>query len=275
MRNIIQTFFVLFASIAAMVSCRKSADDGTNAAFKLSYGDSLFYLKNQPADNLIKPLFTKSGSYTSYPKGLSINEITGEINIAASETGLRYRISFTASTGEVYTTHILIAGINYLDRFYNLSQHDSIAYPIYNADPSRTVPSGNYDVNNQANQKGLAVNRATGAINLKQCIRNGLFGSTPRSDEWEDIDIPYQTNDNSGNSLNKIQIIIYYYDTINEVPNDVMNIVQAHLPMVLGANHQPIPTDPLTARMSQQFKNGLSPALLGKPRPPCVIIIGH
>jgi hypothetical protein len=260
-------FLLVFIGLSA---CKKnsSPDAPGNQVYKLSYGDSVLYLRNSATDYMVSPMISKTGSYESFPKGLSINPSTGVINVSQSETGMRYKITFTATTGEVYTTNLLLAGINYLDKYYNLSQGDSIAYPIYNGDPSISVPSGNYDVGGDANDKGLAVHAANGQINLKQCVRNGLFGNTPRSDEWEDITIRYTTNDGS-NAVNSIGIIIYYYNTINDVPDNVKDIVQAHQGMVLGTDYKPIASSPLT------LKNGLSPALLAKPRPPCVIIVGH
>jgi hypothetical protein len=265
------SLFVFVAMIFGITSCKKnsSPDAPANQAYKFNYGDSVLYLHNSATDYIVAPAISKAGTYDAFPKGLSINATTGAINVSQSETGMRYQVRFTATTGEVYSTNLLIAGINYLDKYYNLSQGDSIAYPIYNGDPSRRLPTGNYDVGRDANHKGVAVHSANGQINLMQCLRNGLFGNTPKTNEWEDITIRYTTNDGSGTTVNSIGIIIYYYNTVNDVPEDVKDIVQAHQGMVLGTDYKPIVSSPLTQ------KNGLSPALLAKPRPPCVIIVGH
>jgi len=263
-------FHLILIVTLVVTACSKnsSPDAPTNQAYKFTYGDSVLYLRNSATDYIVSPTISKPGSYESFPKGLSINASTGAINVSQSETGMRYKITFTATTGEVYTTNLLIAGINYLDKYYFLSQGDSIAFPIYNGDPTRSIPTGNYDVGGDANHRGLAVHSANGQINLMQCIRNGLFGNLPKTDEWEDITIRYTSNDGS-NAVNSIGIIIYYYDRLSDVPENVKDIVQAHQGMVLGTDYKPIVSSPLTQ------KNGLSPALLGKPRPPCVIIVGH
>src|SRR5690242_1489234 len=90
---------VLFFCFAVLVSCSKNNEAGSvDNFYKLSYGDSVFYVNSQPA-NIINPVNAPQGTYYSIPKGLEIDPNTGSINISASEAGLRYKVTFTSTTG--------------------------------------------------------------------------------------------------------------------------------------------------------------------------------
>jgi hypothetical protein len=251
-------------------SCKKNSTDGTITENnkRISYGDSVFYLKNQSADYIVTPTNQLSGSFSAYPEGLDLNTTTGAINVNESESGLRYKVRFTSASGSFTdSTFIIISGIDYLDRFYNLSQNDSILKPVYNADPSKALPSGTYGLS--GNSK-LAINSANGQINLKKTIQNGLFSDDPQNDEWRKIKLDYKSNDNSGNAKNEIEIIIYVYNTINDVPSNVSSLMRAHQPMVFGINQSNIPVTYAAPDLS--VNNVVS---LSKPRPPCIVVILH
>lgn len=269
MRTLLIPILVIFLFSA----CKKHpATDNpiNNNNNKLSYGDSVFYLKSTSYS--LSPVNAKSGTYSAFPDNLNINNATGAITVSLkgkdgqSQTGLRYKIKFTSTNNEVDSTYITISGITYIDRFYDLSKNDSIISPIYNADLAKELPAGNY---NLGTDNKLAINPANGQINIKETIRRGFFDNQINA-SWKQITVKYNTNDNSNSASNNLDIILYYYNTANEVPSNVSALMQAHQRMAVGINVQAIPNTFGT------IDNNLSSDLsLSKPRPPCIVIVGH
>ena len=242
---------------------------------KLSYGESVFYLANSAYS--ISPLHEKKGTYTAFPGNLQIDRATGRITVdlkgtdGESQTGMWYRVTFSADNcgGGSDTAYVLISGITYIDRFYRLSQNDSILHPIYNGDPQNAIPSGNYDI---AHDNKFAINPANGQINLKECMRRGFFSSGgSASSSWKMASIKYAVNDKSNSVVNQIDIVLYYYHSMNDVPANVSALMQAHQQMTVGL--RALPTIPsTTGAVDNNIPGSLS---LAKPRPPCVIIVGN
>jgi hypothetical protein len=243
-----------------ILSCKKS-DIKQNNSYQLSYGDSLFYISNQPTDILASPLNARAGNFSSFPDGLVIDPNTGVINVSQSEAGMKYRISFKGNSGDSSTAFIVISGINFPDKYYRIESSDTMAYPVYNADPSKILPPGSFDDDRVANNSGCAMKTINGQINLSESIRNGLFGSTPKNDTRKDFDVKYRLDDNSGKAENKIKILIYYYDHMSDVPQSLQQTIQDHQAMTFQPNNAPVST----ARISAA----------AKPRPPCIVVIGH
>lgn len=245
-------------------------DTGINA--KLSYGDSIFYIKDQ--NYIISPTWNKAGTYTAFPDNLLIDNATGKITVAIighgleSQTGLRYKIKFQATgSNEVDSTYILLAGINYLDRIYNLSQNDTIISPIYNASLSSSLPAGTYGI---SADNELGINSVNGQININECIRRGLFDRPAENGEWEEVSITYKSNDNSNGATNRIDIALYYYDRMSDIPSNISSVMRAHQTMVLGVNQTAIPVT--TGPIDTDLPDNLA---FSKPRPPCIIIVGQ
>lgn len=263
-----------FGAIASLLililgsSCTKSPlnpEQDNSSPYKLSYGDSILYLKSS-GSNIVYPTVHRDGVYTGFPEGIEVDEVTGAINVENSETGLRYRITHVSTKGDTTTTMVVLSGINFKDHFYYLSAGDSVALPIYNASESRTLPlSGStFDEGNVANGGGCAMRTDNGKINLGETIRNGIFGFPPRNDAQKEFEIKYRVNDGSGKSLNKLKVLLYWYNTLADVPQYLWDI--------------------LNDRQSQGVflrNNLLSPGegsitnRPAKPRPPCVIIIAN
>jgi hypothetical protein len=252
---------IIIASLAIIscmgwIACEKPA--GSEGVFKLSYADSILYMRAQAGDYIVYPIDTRPGTYEGFPEGIEIDEATGAINVSKSESGLRYRITHTAPDGTVTETKVVLSGITFKDHFYYLSAHDSIALPIYNADANRPLPLNGsvFDEGNLANSGGCSVRTDNGRINLKETIRNGVFGSPPRNDAQQEFEIRYRLNDASGKTENRLKVLLYWYNTINDVPQYVWDI--------------------LNERTSQGvfLRNGTA-ARAAKPRPPCVIIINQ
>lgn len=257
---------LLFATV---MSCGKKKD---NAPYSLSYGSSILYLKNQASDYIVYPTQSRAGTYVGFPEGIEIDDNTGAINVTDSESGLKYRITHTAPNGDTTSTVVLISGLQFADKFYRFSQNDTIALPIYNGSPANPVPlsGSSFDENNLANTGGCSVKTTNGQINLAQTVRNGVFGSTPQNDVRRDFDIEYRLNDPSGKALNKIRVRLYWYNTINDVPADLWQILNDRQSqgVFIGLKYQLPEGMVYTARTA-------SSSAVAKPRPPCVILIGQ
>ena len=174
---------------------------------------------------------------------------------------MRYRITHTADDGTVTKTSVVLSGITFFDKFYNLSAGDSIAQPVYNASDVRILPvsGSSFDEGNAANSGGCSVRTDNGKINLAQSVRNGVFGNTPQNDSRRDFEISYRLNDNSNKSLNKLKVRLYYYDRRSDVAPDLLQTLQER-------------------QQDGVFLKGAiteSASAIAKPRPPCVIIIAN
>jgi hypothetical protein len=172
-----------------------------------------------------------------------------------------------------------VGGITYLDSVYVLEKNDTLAKPIYNANPA-TLPAcdssgdSDYPGNNgngqgqgnnkcqfdvdppsgqKANDKGLRVRTISGIINLKRTITDGVaFGTTtPANGATRQVTIQYRLNDNSGKALQKITVQLVYYNKVSDIPTALKNEVAAKRNNIL------------TYRIVN-----------GKPRPPLLIIAG-
>ena len=263
----------LFAVITAgLFSCDKPGNDvpeNPTGPYNLSYGDSIIYLKQVSGDYIVKPVTTRPGVYSGFPDGIEIDETTGAINVSNSETGLRYRITHISPAGDTTKTMVVLSGITFRDYFYILANGDSVAHPVYNASESRVLPvTGSvFDEGNTANTGGCAVKTDNGKINLAESIRNGVFGSNPRNDDKKEIEIKYRINDASGKSQNKLKVLLYWYETMADVPQyvwDILNDRTTEGVFLRGAGTGT--TDPgITGRLQK----------VAKPRPPCVVIVAH
>jgi hypothetical protein len=258
----ILTSTALMLSASFWLSCNKPSDGNDSPAtgpYTLNYGDSILYLRNQAEDFIVSPTEHREGIYEGFPDGIEIDETTGAINVTKSETGLRYRITHTAPDGTVTTTKLVLSGITFPDKYYHLSQNDSVAFPVYNASPDRLVPLNGsiFDEGNGANTGGCSVKTSNGQINLKETIRNGVFGDTPENDVRKDFEIKYRLNDGSNKAVNKLKVRLYYYNTMADVPEDLLETLQDRIDEGVF------------------LKTSRPAAREAKPRPPCVIIIAN
>lgn len=253
----------------AWYSCSPS-DLGPSGPYDLSYGDSILYLRPQSTDYIVYPTETRAGTYTGFPDGIEIDENTGAINVTGSETGLRYRITHTAPNGTQTSTLVVLSGITFTDKFYNLSLDDSIAFPVYNALESRILPvTGSiFDEGGLANGSGCDVGTVNGRINLAQTVRNGLFGNTPTNDARRDIDIVYRLNDPSSKAVNKLRVRLYYYTSMATVAPDLLETLRDREELGVFLRNTPVFTQAGNNDNARTLREA-------KPRPPCVIIVGQ
>jgi hypothetical protein len=261
--------FLPLLSCLAILSILIMACDSHNVeppgSYNLNYGDSIIYLRASSSDYIVNPTERRDGTYSGFPEGIEIDDQTGAINVSKSETGLRYRITHTATDGKVTTATVVLSGITFADRFYRLSQNDSIAFPVYNALASRQVPIAGsvFDDGGGAHASGCDVKTVNGQINLAQTVRNGLFGNTPSNDDRKDIDIVYRLNDNSGKASNKLRVRLYYYTNMASVAADLLQTLQERV------------SDGVFLRGESSSTFTDRAGALAKPRPPCVIIIAQ
>ena len=249
------------------LGCNKSANDNTDPGpYKLSYGDSILYL-NPSGNNIVYPLTTRAGTYSGFPDGIEIDEFTGAIKLENCETGLRYLVTHTALDGTKTTTKVVVSGITFTDHFYRLSTGDSIANPVYNASTSRILPlnGSSFDEGNIANSGGCAVKTNNGTINLSESVRNGIFGSNPSNDDKREFEIKYRINDGSGKSLNKLKVLLYWYNTMADVPQYLWDILNDRTTQGVFLRNGNNANTEIAGRTEQ----------LAKPRPPCIIIVGQ
>lgn len=274
----ILSIFALLAIFTFFIGCEKgdspNSPNTPGSKFKLNYGDSILYVKNQVGDYIVslkEP--AANGSFTGFPEGIQLDPVTGAINVSDSETGLRYRITYTDKlTGDTSSTVVLISGINYHDKIYSLEANDTIALPLYNASSARTIPENSvFDEGNGCNGVGVAVDLKTAKINLIQSIRNGVFGGLPRNGERREVELKYRVNDGSGNALNSLKIKLYYYNTSADIEADLIQLLKDREGTVFGAN----PADGLGTEIISQTPGQTGTKAVAKPRPPCIFIVGR
>ena len=263
-------FLVVFAS-----SCKKGKDPlppGGGGTVGRIYADSIFYLKAASYD--VSPVNPRAGTYTAFPGNLLIDPNTGKITVKwmgqglESQTGLRYKINFTSTDGSVKdSTYVVLAGINYLDQIYYLSQNDSIISPVYNAKLGNALPTGTYGITPDSR---LAIDPATGKININECIRKGMFDIPVENGEWEEVSVIYTSNDPSNNVTNRIDIALYYYNTVADIPSNVSALMREHHKMTLGVPQAGIPIT--SGPVDLDLPDNIS---LVRPRPPCIIIVAN
>jgi len=237
---------------------------------KLTYGDSIYYLNEK--DYFINPVHPRSGVYESFPDNLNIDPDNGRIFITlkdiegkASQIGLKYKIYFNSLDGGIKdSTEIVLGGINYQDRILEVAQQDSILYPNL----QNTGPDKNRFFNFVSADKKLIVDEASGAINLLSSTRNGFFGDRPVNQDWKQVRIFYE-DINYPKVRHEIELVIYFYTEMREVPSNVSEVMRAHQALLVDIPRVSIPA---TSAPIDKSISGIVSAI--KPRPPCIILVG-
>lgn len=254
--------------------------------FRNVRGESVFYTSGAEP-SLIRPvtkprlriLHTKTrGCFTAHPLGLNINEITGEININASNSGMRYTIEFTPHGKTcVARTHIVISGISYEGGIFSLSnQQGYICQPLFYGDkqnseevPSRKIPSGRFGFipDNQkptGDLQGLSIDPQTGEINVGETVKSGGLGfrrgeDLPQNGTCKEFSVFYQLNldDSRKSMLQKTSVHVHFFDTVDQIPEDLLKRLQFQqffihrntfaLPLLLGMSLTSMADSPWTA----------------------------
>lgn len=262
----VQYYITSVLLLALTWSCTKNKT-GEEKPYVLSYGDSIFYVNpDLGSDFVIRPTEVRPGTYIGFPDGVEIDDDDGSIKINNSESGLRYKITHISPEGDSTSTLIVISGLNFLDKIYNLSNNDTLAIPIYNANGQAYQPglfgtgtNNTFDDGNWCNGAGCAVSLANGSINLAQSMRNGAL--TTLNDDQKEFTYYYRMDDPSQKKLNKLKIKLYYYATQADIPQYLWDILLIdHAGTILRTR-------------GQQRTGGTD--RLARPRPPCIIIVGQ
>lgn len=279
--------FILFSGILACESSLTDDDtdpiNGTDQPFNcnsFSYADTIFYI-SEAVDNKIRPLQELNGRFSAFPEGLQLDSLSGEIDINKSETGLKYKVSFSpaSSPDSVCEFELIIGGVNYLDKVYVLGQNDFLANPVFNANAAALSPCDDDDDNDDDdddckfdevgpdNSKladlGIEIDSSTGVIDLKKTVENKAFGENPVNGSALEVKMYYRLQDNSLGALNGLDLKIFYFNTLQDVPQSLLDELEEKKSGILGTTSSYIPQN---ARVSADNPKT-------KPRPPYLIIV--
>ncbi|MFD2201366.1 hypothetical protein [Shivajiella indica] len=287
--------YLLMLTLSGFIACESSLVDddgdpidGNGQPYNCSnfaYSDTIFYI-NAATENKIIPVQNLSGQFSAFPEGLQINPETGEIDINKSETGLKYKVSFTptSSPETVCEFELIVAGVNYLDKVYILDQSDFLATPVFNANPTAISPCpdddddiDDDDIDDNSSCKfdeigpddkkladlGIEINSSTGVIDLKKTVENEAFGEVPQNGSTLDVRMYYSLQDNSLGALNGLDLKIFYYEKLQDVPQSLLDEIEDRKSGILSY------TQPFI------FENGrfLADNPKTKPRPPYLVIV--
>ncbi|WP_018623022.1 hypothetical protein [Spirosoma luteum] len=235
------------------------------ACSEFAYADSIFYLNNKSTKYIVKPTTTLAGAYGAKPYGLVIDPATGAINISASETGLTYTVFYVkAGTTDTCTRNITIAGIDFANSLYDLSQNDTLAIPTFKGVAPAMVGTNNLSfdvVNGMTNSttlqsQGISINPRTGSVNLKKTLSSGVLGVKPANGASATVRLYYKINDASQGALNHIDLRFTYYSKVSDVPASLLKKVG------------------VTTTQSSAGARSAADGGGAKPRPPEIVIVG-
>jgi len=271
---------------------KKNANTQMNiASSKLSYGETTFYLGNDPDKNIVRPVNVpkRSGYFKSIPNGLGIDSATGAVDLAQSLSGLAYKIFYVSNAGKlVDSTRFIVSGIDYEDGIYELGTQNE-AQPFYNANKTMRFISAQSDFDETdlngdgiedvtpVSNKNLVINKKTGAIDLEKSIRKGLLGKNPENGATGDFTIYYRVKDGSKGSINKLDVRVVYFKKRKNVDPSLTNILTTREGIDKRVNKMPTPGfTSETEQMGDSTEDPLGDLdAFGKPRrPPLIIIIG-
>ncbi|MDN3689374.1 hypothetical protein [Cyclobacterium jeungdonense] len=264
----------------------------TQNCSEFSYPDTLFFISETP-EKLIEPVgVSGSGVFSAHPEGLAIDPETGVINVNASETGLKYEVSFTQEETQCQF-FLTIAGINYLDGIFVVDRGEGFIQPVFNGEQSALPPCDEDDDNDDDDldeddedddddddeecefdeespggerlaDQGLIIENATGTIDLQQTLQNNFFGAQPENGVQKDVTLYYRLNDGSMRALNSIGLKFFYYESMEDVPQTLIDEIQAKQDQILS-------TKPSSGNLRLNFDRPRS----RRPRPPYLVVVSR
>jgi hypothetical protein len=286
--------------------------DPTQSPF---YGDSILYVQGTGRSAyLVSPVNTLgAGKFVAWPKGLTIDANTGEIDMLQSEPGSRYNVGFVnAGTGDTAYQQVILAGITYPDGIYFVHSADSVLAPYYNASSTGSWQAGGakqateqHGVGEQggetisalfnadgtgglgAGSQHLLVDGGNGTLNLKASLDQGLFGGNPQNGDNKEIPIYYRLNDKSQMALQKTNVVVYYFNTLADVPQSLVDACiysqnafrRTRQQTKTTTGESPAPAPVIGTATSGGAKTAAKPAAPAPtpPRPPMVVLVnaGH
>lgn len=311
--------FVL-TGVLYLAACNKEAAVNNNAVNSLSadnaiaaacgqfaYSDTIFFPEELQDDYVVKPISKLTGKFGTFPDGLKINKSNGNIDITESETGLKYLVWFVATgSKDTCKLFITVSGINYTDSIYTLANNPNIMAPVYNANPLQATDcnggcefdDGHDDddgdgfadeppAGQEVSLQGIAIDKSTGKVNLKQSIKNGALGKDPKDGTFKDFTLNYRISDKSSKTLNKIGFRLFYFKNKKDIPDSLLQIMNAKKKQVLlddddkdddddDDDDDPYKVAYTTVSSAQLTSGGTSKHGQGevKCRPPYIIVTG-
>lgn len=254
--------------VSVFLSCKKEmaesvlnnenqivANNANSTNTRLLYADTIFYLKNQPGNYIVTPVSIPqaTGYFKANPVGLSLDSVTGKINVTLSETGMRYKVYYLDQNNQpLDSVKLVVSGIDYQDSIYRLqataNTYDT-AFPIYNAKPGVALPcsdddddddenqcifdetdlddDGNDDISG-VNQEKLLVDTKRGTIDAEASFHAGVFGSSdPANGVTKDFTFYYRITDASNRALNKITVRLYHYKRVADIPQWLLDEISS------------------------------------------------
>lgn len=305
---------------ALLIGCQKDVDapedDPTGSTTvaesltgpRLSYGDTIFYLKTQPGNFTVLPTSKPSatGYFKAAPRGLVLDSVTGRINVTQSETGLRYKVYYLSPAGlPIDSVKIVISGVDYKDAIIEIANTPNAydtAFPIYNARPELALPcseddddddercvfdetdldgDGNDDIAGVIQDKFL-INEKIGTIDAEASYHAGVFGSSPTNGTTKDFTFYYRLNDASNRALNKLTVRLYYYNNRNSIPQAILDTINYRAQVAAAVNNRGSGNAMAGAGEVINGRGGitagrlmLSEMLAGPKRPPIIVIVAQ
>lgn len=277
------------------------------SAVRLSYGDSLFYLRNNTSVYNIQPVSRPSvaGKFKSFPVGLVLDSINGNINVSASETGVRYKIYYLNNNDiPVDSVRLVISGVDYRDSIFQINATPILydtSFPIYNATPTLALPcsddddddddmgcvfdetdlddDGDDDING-VNQDKLLVDEKRGFIDVEASFRAGIFGSqTPANGLSKDFTFYYRLKDLSNRALNKITVRVYHYRTRADIPQALLDTLNERKAISTAASNRSVVNAGRNLQEGPNQGGGAYDEFVGfiskARRPPIIIIVSQ
>ena len=225
----------------------------------------------------------EGGTFRSLPEGLAIDPNTGEIDINASETGLKYKIILENEALQTVCSYTLtIGGINYVDRLFVLDQGETQVIPMYNSSSSGLVAcdAGDpdegcvFDVESPEGGKlsdlGVVVNRNSGQIDLQETLANGFFGQNPNNGKEVDVTMYYRIHDGSAGALNSLRLRFFYFETKGDVPMELLDEIEERQTQLFGDDD--LHTNPFF-RFAPRNSRLAPPS--GRARPPYLVVVSR
>ena len=268
-KRILSAFIAISTFSILLFACHKPSDEPgeevvpfpqnpiMNCPYAPDYGDTLICVPNgNGPDYIVSPVNNPGpGKYYSWPMGMTIDRITGAINVTKSETGMRYMIGFVKQgTTDTCLTELVIAGLSYVDSVHVLSDGQTSTLPYTNADVNlfSACASGNcqIDINGQVTNKNIAINKTTGEIDLQKTLDQGAFGLNPVNGDLIEVTLSYKINDGCTKGVQKMKLKFMYFNSKAQIDIALINEVLSKQASIRGGN------------TNTSFK----------PRPPLIII---
>ncbi len=226
----LQTPLVPFP-VNPMQECNNAPDYGDSVLFAQPAGSTDSYAYPQNNQGI-------TGTYLSWPVGLSLNPNTGAIDLTRSETGQRYAVAFVkGGTSDTCMSQLIIGGASYMDSVYELTVSTKTSPPYFNANlnaPSacqgnQPGPGCQFDYNDFAIRQGIAIDRKTGFIDLVNTMKHSPFGPMPFNGETIYTTVFYKLDDQSNNAPQSIRLKLVYYNHTTDIPAALLSTITGNI----------------------------------------------